>query len=167
MLQVKLDDKRNTGRRLLEESIFNKLCNLLDTPNPLGNDWCKLPSLLLKTDDYGCSVNIDSIRDKAGRERRSPTEIVLDLFFGKQSGKTKEETMDTLKCALTDMNRPDAEFAVDAITKQLVKWSDDIKGEKQGSYPLFTPDTPIINITDEKVNLEIDDKVKNKLWVWL
>ncbi|XP_071790414.1 netrin receptor UNC5D-like isoform X2 [Asterias amurensis] len=99
--------------RLLEESIFNKLCDLFDDPNPLGNDWRKLATLLLNR-----SVSIGSISDKAGRERRSPTEIVLELFVGRQSGRTEEETRATLKGALIDMDRQDAEFAIVAIREQ-------------------------------------------------
>ncbi|XP_033630415.1 UNC5C-like protein [Asterias rubens] len=96
--------------RLLEESIFNKLCDLFDDPNPLGNDWRNLATLLLNR-----SVSTDSISDKAGRERRSPTEIVFELFVGRQSGRTEEETRATLMGALIDMDRQDAEFAIVAI----------------------------------------------------
>ncbi|XP_071790390.1 uncharacterized protein [Asterias amurensis] len=96
--------------RLLEESIFNKLCDLFDDPNPLGNDWRNLATLLLNR-----SVSIGSINGKAGRERRSPTEVVFELFVGRQSGRTEEETRATLTGALIDMNRPDAEFAIVAI----------------------------------------------------
>ena len=99
--------------RLLEESIFNKLCDLFDDPNPLGNDWRNLATLLLNR-----SVSTDSISDKAGRERRSPTEIVFELFVGRQSGRTEEETRATLKGALIDMDRQDAEFAIVAIREQ-------------------------------------------------
>ncbi|XP_071793947.1 uncharacterized protein [Asterias amurensis] len=114
--QIPNDRNRVTECRLLQEPIFDELCVLLDTPNPLENDWRRLSSLLLKTEH-----NVGSINARAGRQESSPTKIVLDLFFGKQSGKKKEETLDTLKCALIGINRPDAMFAVDAIEEQIKK----------------------------------------------
>ncbi|XP_071795287.1 uncharacterized protein [Asterias amurensis] len=132
--QIPKDRKRVTGCRLLQEPIFSKLCELLDSPNPLGNDWTRLLSLLLKTEHH-----VDSINAKAGRQESSPTKIVLDLFFGKQSGKKKEETLNTLKCALIDINRPDAMFAVDAIEEQIQKLAENI--DENANLKIDKPNT--------------------------
>ena len=147
MGQIPNDRNRVTESRLLQEPIFDELCVLLDTPNPLENDWRRLSSLLLKTEH-----NVGSINARAGRQESSPTKIVLDMFFGKQSGKKKEETLDTLKCALIGINRPDAMFAVDAIEEQIKK---KLSENRQGRSK---PCKPVIKVTlDENANTKSEN----------
>ncbi|XP_022105307.1 uncharacterized protein LOC110987144 [Acanthaster planci] len=121
MLQEENVAPVHSSIRPIDEDTFTRLCELLDTPRHV--DWHHLPEFLYDRREDRGTAYVHRIEARAGRERRSPTELVLDLYFAesKDRGKYRVHTLLDLKQALIGFSskRPDVGFAIAAIDVQL------------------------------------------------